>query len=48
MGLGNQLACASLVALFSIALVVTTEFFVGGKASRDLVPPVSHQTTAPF
>jgi len=48
MGLGHQLACASLVALFSIALIVTAELFVGDRASRAVMLSTSHQATAPF
>jgi hypothetical protein len=48
MGVGNQLACASLVALFSIALLVTSSLFVGAKASRSFIFPASYQIKSPI
>jgi hypothetical protein len=47
MGVGNQLACASLVALFSIALLITSSLFVGARASRSYVVPTSYQVKSP-
>ena len=35
MGVGNQFACASLVALFSIGLLVTANLFVASRTSKS-------------
>jgi hypothetical protein len=48
MGVGNQLACASLVALFSIALLVTSSLFVETRASRSLISPASYLIRPPL
>jgi hypothetical protein len=37
MGVANQFACASLVALFSIALLVTANLFVASRTSKSLM-----------
>jgi len=37
MGVGHQFACASLVALFSIGLLVTANLFVASRTSRSLM-----------
>ena len=37
MGVGDQFACASLVAAFSIALFITANLFVESRASRSVV-----------
>ena len=37
MGVGDQFACASLVAAFSLALFITANLFVESRSSRDLV-----------
>jgi hypothetical protein len=47
MGVGNQFACASLVALFSIGLLVTANLFVTSRTSKSLIT-YSAQLTRPF
>ena len=37
MGVGDQFACASLVAAFSLALFIMANLFVESRSSRDLV-----------
>jgi hypothetical protein len=37
MGVGDQFACASLVAAFSLALFITANLFVESRSSRDVV-----------
>jgi hypothetical protein len=39
MGAGEQFACASLVAAFSLALLVTASFFVEHRSSKSLLMP---------
>lgn len=38
MGLRIQFACATMVALFAVALFVTTSLFVEARASRHGIP----------
>jgi hypothetical protein len=45
MGVGDQFACASLVAAFSIALFITANLFVEFRSSKSLVLiPAAQQT----
>ncbi|MCA6125816.1 hypothetical protein J6500_28560 [Bradyrhizobium sp. WSM 1704] len=41
--MGEQFACASLVALFSIALLVTANLFVASKSAKNLAMPAVQQ-----
>jgi hypothetical protein len=41
MGVGNQFACVSLVAAFSIVLLLTANIFVESRTSKDLATPVA-------
>ena len=44
MGVGEQFACASLVAAFSLALFITANLFVEARASKSMVlMPATHQ-----
>ncbi len=44
MGVGDQFACASLVAAFSIALFLTANLFVDSRSSKGIVLiPAAHQ-----
>jgi hypothetical protein len=45
MGVGDQFACASLVAAFSLALFITANLFVEARSSRSIVVmPAAQQT----
>jgi hypothetical protein len=45
MGVGDQFACASLVAAFSLALFITANLFVEARASKSMVlMPAAQQT----
>jgi hypothetical protein len=45
MGVGDQFACASLVAAFSLALFITANLFVEARASKSIVLiPAAQQT----
>ena len=45
MGVGDQFACASLVAAFSIALFITANLFVESRSSKSIVRmPVAQHT----
>lgn len=48
MGHGDQFACASVVALFSIALIVTANLFVASRSAKNLVAPDVLQTRIPL
>lgn len=48
MGMSEQFACASLVALFSIALLVTANLFVASKSPKTLATPAVHQLRIPL
>jgi hypothetical protein len=49
MGVGDQFACASLVAAFSIALFVTANLFVESRASRPpTVMPAQYARVSPL
>jgi hypothetical protein len=39
MGVGDQFACASLVAAFSIALLITANLFVESRAAKSFAAP---------
>ncbi len=41
MGVGDQFACASLVAAFSLALFITANLFVESRASKSVMMPVA-------
>jgi hypothetical protein len=44
MGVGDQFACASLVAAFSLALFITGNLFVESRSSKSIVlMPATHQ-----
>jgi hypothetical protein len=49
MGVGDQLACASLVAAFSIALFITANLFVEARSSRNilLIPAAQYTRIIP-
>jgi hypothetical protein len=44
MGVGEQFACASLVAAFSLALFITANLFVESRAARNMTMPVAQHT----
>jgi hypothetical protein len=45
MGVGDQFACASLVAAFSLALFITANLFVESRSSKSIVLiPAAQQT----
>jgi hypothetical protein len=48
MGAGDQVACMSVVALFSIALIVTSSLFVQSRAARSPAMPAVPQVRAPL
>jgi hypothetical protein len=48
MGVGHQFACASLVALFSIGLLVTANLFVTSRTSRSLMMLSAQQVRVPL
>jgi hypothetical protein len=41
MGVGDQFACASLVAAFSLALFITANLFVESRASKTVMMPAA-------
>ena len=41
MGVGEQFACASLVAAFSLALFITANLFVESRASKSVMMPAA-------
>lgn len=48
MGAGDQFACMSVVALFSLALLVTSSLFVESRAAKNLVMPAAQQIRVPL
>ena len=50
MGVGDQFACASLVAAFSIALLITANLFVESRASKSILtmPVAQHARVIPL
>jgi hypothetical protein len=50
MGVGDQFACASLVAAFSIALFITANLFVEFRSSKStvLIPAAQHTRVIPL
>lgn len=48
MGTGDQFACMSVVALFSLALLVTSSRFVESRAAKNLVMPATQQIRVPL
>jgi len=44
MGVGDQFACASLVAAFSLALFITANLFVESRASKSVAMPTAQHT----
>ncbi|WP_375776006.1 hypothetical protein ACE103_30110 [Bradyrhizobium sp. ma5] len=48
MGAGDQFACMSMVALFSLALIVTSSLFVESRAAKNLAFPTAQQVRAPL
>jgi hypothetical protein len=50
MGVGDQFACASLVAAFSIALFITANLFVESRSSKTtvLIPAAQHMRIIPL
>jgi hypothetical protein len=49
MGVGEQFACASLVAAFSIALFLTANLFVESRASKSVtMMPAQHTRMIPL
>jgi hypothetical protein len=48
MGVGDQFACASLVAAFSIALFLTANLFVESRASKSVMMPAAHTRMIPL
>ena len=41
MGVGDQFACASLVAAFSLALLITANLFVESRAAKNVTLPAT-------
>lgn len=48
MGVGEQFACASLVAALSIALLITANLFIESKASKSLAMPAAQHIRIPL
>ncbi|MGN8549553.1 hypothetical protein ACQPTN_34980 [Bradyrhizobium sp. 13971] len=48
MGAGDQVACMSVVALFSLALIVTSSLFVHSRAAKNPAMLAAQQVRAPF
>ncbi|WP_244522197.1 hypothetical protein [Bradyrhizobium embrapense] len=48
MGAGDQLACLSVVAFFSLALIVTSGLFVESRAMKNFTLPAAQQVRAPL
>jgi hypothetical protein len=50
MGVGDQFACASLVAAFSLALFITANLFVESRSSKSIVltPAAQHARIIPL
>jgi len=50
MGVGDQFACASLVAAFSLALFITANLFVEARSSKSVVrmPAAQHMRVIPL
>jgi hypothetical protein len=48
MGVGHQFACASMVALFSIGLLVTANLFVASRTSKSLMTLSARQLRLPL
>ncbi|MGF6425971.1 hypothetical protein [Bradyrhizobium elkanii] len=48
MGAGDQVACMSVVALFSLALIVTSSLFVQSRAAKNPAMLAAQQVRAPF
>ncbi|MBR0874702.1 hypothetical protein JQ633_30385 [Bradyrhizobium tropiciagri] len=48
MGMGEQFACASLVSLFSIALLVTANLFVASRPAKNFAMPAAQQVRIPL
>ena len=50
MGVGDQFACASLVAAFSLALFITANLFVESRSSKSIVltPAAQHTRIIPL
>jgi hypothetical protein len=48
MGVSDQFACASLVAAFSIAMVITANLFVEYRSTRNLLIPVVQEVRIPL
>ena len=48
MGAGDQVACMSVVALFSLALIVTSSLFVQSRAAKYPAMLAAQQVRAPF
>lgn len=44
MGVGDQFACASLVAAFSLALFIMANLFVESRATKTIMMPVAQHT----
>lgn len=47
-GVGEQVACFSLVALFSVALMLVSSQFVASRVSKPLALPAMQQMRAPL
>ncbi|SED13153.1 hypothetical protein SAMN05444164_3794 [Bradyrhizobium erythrophlei] len=47
MGAGDQFACMSVVAVFSLALIVTSSLFAESRAAKNLAMPAVQQVRAP-
>lgn|GEM_PF-4744409 len=48
MGADDQFACMSVVALFSLVLIVTSSLFVESRAAKNLAMPAAQQVRAPL
>ncbi|MHC2334598.1 hypothetical protein ACVIW0_003887 [Bradyrhizobium sp. USDA 4454] len=48
MGAGDQFACMSVVAFFSLALIVTSGLFVESRAAKNLTLPAAQQVRTPL
>ncbi|MGY4314978.1 hypothetical protein ACVWW1_004305 [Bradyrhizobium sp. JR3.5] len=46
MGVSDQLACMSMVAVFSLALIVTSSLFAESRAAKNLALPAVQQVRA--
>ncbi|WP_210168582.1 hypothetical protein [Bradyrhizobium viridifuturi] len=43
MGVGDQFACMSVVAVFSLALIVTSSLFAESRAAKNVAIPATQQ-----